>query len=65
MALETKETLLAELGMKNESDANQINAWYLSVQQAKYGLNVNDIDDTELLSQSKAIFEHITRNYSI
>jgi len=65
MAHETKETLLAELGMKNESDANQINAWYLSVQQAKYGLNVNDIDDTELLSQSKTIFEHITRNYSI
>jgi len=65
MAHETKETLLAELGIINESDANQINAWYLSVQQAKYGLNVNDIDDTELLSQSKTIFEHITRNYSI
>jgi len=65
MAHETKETLLAELGMKNESDANQIHAWYLSVQQAKYGLNVNDIDDKELLSESKVIFERITRNYSI
>ena len=64
-AHETKETLLAELRLLNESDANQIHAWYLSVQQAKYGLNVNDIDDKEMISESKAIYELIKRNYSI
>jgi hypothetical protein len=64
-AHETKETLLAELRLLNESDANQLHAWYLSVQQAKYGLNVNDIDDKEMISESKAIYELIKRNYSI
>lgn len=64
-AHETKETLLAELRLLNESDANQIHAWYLSVQQAKYGLNVNDIDDKEIISDSKAMYELIKRNYSI
>jgi len=64
-ALETKETLLAELRLLNESDANQIHTWFLGLQQAKYGLNANDIDDKEIISDSKAIYELIKRNYSI
>lgn len=61
----TNESLIDEMRVLNESEAQQINHWYTNMQQAKYGLNVNNLDDHEIITQSKTIFELVKRTYSI
>ena len=60
-----KEELLDELRLRNESEFIQIAAWSNAIQQAKYGLNLNDSDEQHLLNESKSVFALIKQNYSI
>ena len=60
-----KEELLTELRLRNESEFIQISAWSHAIQQAKYGLNLNESDEQQLLNESKAVYALIKRNYSI
>lgn len=60
-----KEELLKELRLRNEAEFIQISTWSEAIQQAKYGLNLNDSDEEQLINESKAVYALIKQNYSI
>jgi hypothetical protein len=59
-----KVLLLDFLKTKNEAHHELVSSWYLTIQQANYGLNAEGTNKGELINQSKHISELLLTHYS-